>query len=83
MIRGNAIAIVERRPLFFDLDAGTENWTSMRIAQLRFDAAPGAWTLHWADRNGRWHLYDDVDPSPDVGPILREIEDDPTGIFWG
>jgi len=22
-------------------------------------------------------------PAPDVGPLLAEIADDPTGIFWG
>jgi hypothetical protein len=36
-----------------------------------------------ADRNSRWFLYDDVAPSRDVGPLLAEIDEDPTGIFWG
>ncbi len=35
-----------------------------------------------ADRNGRWHRYDDLEPGP-VGKVLNEIEADPTCIFWG
>jgi hypothetical protein len=27
--------------------------------------------------------YDVIAPSTDVGVLLREIEDDPTSIFWG
>ena len=55
----------------------------MKIAQLRYDPGSSAWSLCCCDRNGRWFLYDDVGPAPDVGPLLAEIADDPTCIFWG
>lgn len=47
-------------------------------AQLRYDPASHDWTLYWADRNSRWHRYDDIDPD-----LLNEINDDPTCVFWG
>jgi len=78
--RGSAITIVERRPPFSALVG--PDWTTMKIAQLRFDQTTGDWTLYAADRNERWFLHD-VDPARDVGPLLAEIGDDPTGIFWG
>ncbi len=31
----------------------------------------------------RWHLYDLLEPSPDVLVLLDEIDRDPTCIFWG
>jgi hypothetical protein len=40
-------------------------------------------TLHAADRRGRWFRYGDVGPAPHVAILLGEVEDDPTGIFWG
>ena len=80
-VRGKSITIVERRPPWSEL-IGPE-WTSMNIAQLRYDEQTGKWTLHAADRNSRWFLYDNVGPVPDVGPLLAEISDDPTCIFWG
>jgi hypothetical protein len=41
------------------------------------------WTLYWSDHNVRWHRYDLVDPKPDIGVLLDEIDRDPTGIFCG
>lgn len=54
----------------------------MPIAQLRFDPASARWTLFWADRNDRGHLYDLIEPGT-AGQLLGEIENDPTCIFWG
>lgn len=51
-------------------------------AQLRYDPASHDWTLYWADRNSRWHRYDDIDPGT-TDQLLNEINDDPTCIFWG
>ena len=80
-VRGNSITIVERRPPWSELVG--PDWTSMKIAQLRYDERSRSWSLYAADRNERWFLYNDVDPAPDVGPLLAEIGEDPTGIFWG
>ena len=80
-IRGNSITIVERRPPWSELVG--PDWTSMKIAQLRYDDRSRTWLLYAADRNDRWFLYDDVAPARDVGPLLAEIGDDPSGIFWG
>jgi hypothetical protein len=80
-VRGDAITIVERRPPW-RADFGPE-WSSMKIAQLRFDAGARVWTLWWPDRNGRWNLYPDVDPTPDMEELLHEVDADPTSIFWG
>ncbi|MGH9013792.1 MAG: DUF3024 domain-containing protein [Acidimicrobiia bacterium] len=38
--------------------------------------------LYWADRSGRWHLYDFIEAGT-VDELLAEIDDDPTCIFWG
>ena len=42
-----------------------------------------AWTLYWADRNSRWHRYDDLDTDRPAQALIDEIEADPTCIFWG
>ena len=54
----------------------------MRVVKLRYTASTHDWSLYWADRNGRWHPYDDLPPGR-IEHVLREIETDPTGIFWG
>lgn len=55
----------------------------MPIAQFRYDVGSDRWTLYWPDRNSRWHLDDNVDPSPDIATLLAEVDRDPTGIYWG
>ena len=50
---------------------------------MRFDPATRLWTLYWPDRNTRWHVYEDAEPTDDVEWLLREIDLDPSGIFWG
>lgn len=80
-VRGNAITIVERRPPWL-AELGPD-WTSMKIAQLRYDPDDRAWTLYCRNRNERWFLHLDTEPSRDVSPLLAEIDADPTGIFWG
>ncbi len=79
-IRGGSITIVERRPPWSAL-VGPE-WTSMKIAQLRYDERSRTWALYASDRNERWFLHD-TEPAPDVVPLLAEIAEDSTGIFWG
>ena len=79
--RGNSITISERRPPW-RVDLGPE-WTESKVAQLRYDSAEGSWSLYCPDRHERWFLYDDVAPASSVVPLLTEIDEDPTGIFWG
>lgn len=80
--RGNFIAIAEHRPPSNPELMGNE-WTSTKVAQLRYDASDGEWSPYCCDRNGRWWLYDDIGPRPSVDPLLAEIDADPAGIFWG
>jgi Protein of unknown function (DUF3024) len=76
-VRGNSITIIER-PAPWN-DSGGPNWTSLKIAQLRYDDRRGRWTLYACDRNERWFAYDDAAPAAEVGPLLVETADDPTG----
>ena len=58
-------------------------WTRFPIARLRYTQATKMWTLYWRDRNLRFHRYNQLEPSPDIGHLLREIDRDPIAIFWG
>jgi Protein of unknown function (DUF3024) len=79
-VRGNSVTISDCRPPW---DGSPGEWTRMRVAQLRFDPTTQRWTLHWADRNSRWHPYDDLAPTTNLDRVLAEIDRDPTCIFFG
>jgi hypothetical protein len=79
--RGNAITIFECRPPWAEW-VGPE-WTRAKVARLRHEEATGTWSLHWPDRNERWQPCWDIEPAATVDPLLRAVDEDPTGIFWG
>jgi hypothetical protein len=80
-VHGDSITLTERRPIFRALP--DEEWSKLRIAQLRFDPKATTWALYSADRNERWHRYDDLGPTLSLDALLDEIDRGPTGIFWG
>ena len=77
--RGKNVSIHERRPPW---RGGPGEWTSMPIAQLRYEG-DGTWTLYFGDRYGKWTMYFDLDPKQPVDVIIHELEEDPTCVFWG
>jgi Protein of unknown function (DUF3024) len=77
--RGKSVSIHERRPVW---KGAPGEWTSMPIAQLRYDG-DGEWTLYFGDSNGKWVMYFDLDPKQPVDVIIDELEEDPTSVFWG
>jgi len=79
-IKGNTISIFENRAPW---RKEITEWTSMPVAQMKYDEKTGEWTLFCADRNDKWHKYLNLKPTKDIDAVLAEIDRDPTGIFWG
>ena len=79
-VRGDSVTISDCRPLW---RGEPGEWTRMKIAQLRYDPSTARWALYWADRNSRWHRYDDLEPTTDLDEVIAEIDEDPTCIFFG
>jgi hypothetical protein len=78
-VRGKSVTIFDCRPPWHP---SLTEWSRVPVAQLRYDPGAEHWTLYWADRNSRWHLYDLIEPGT-VTALLAEIEDDPISILWG
>lgn len=78
-VRGNHVTLIESRPY----DDDPSQWSELKVAQFRYDPDENDWHLYGADRNDRWHIYLDVKSSKDIEVLLREVDNDPTGIFWG
>jgi len=78
-VRGNSVTIYESRPMFNDQSRKVDTV----VAQFRYDPKDSTWALYYADRNSKWHLYVDADPSSNLDDLLAEVEEDPTYILWG
>ena len=77
--RGNSVTLFEERPAFRREGVRVD----IVVAQFRYERETRLWRLYCADRNSRWHEYFDTDPTHDFDALLAEVDDDPTGIFWG
>jgi hypothetical protein len=51
-------------------------------AQFRYDPDREVWVLYWADRNLRWRLYDDAQPTAELADLIMEVHVDPAGVFF-
>ena len=79
-VRGRHVTICETRAPW----DGEGEWTHQPLAQLRYVPDDERWTLHWADRNSRWHEYREGNIfTGSASELLAEIDEDPTCIFWG
>jgi hypothetical protein len=77
--RGNAIVLYERRPYWRD----PEQHTEMAVARFVYNPEDATWRLQCADRNNRWHLFEDFSGVKNFEILLEEVDADHTGIFWG
>ena len=75
---GNSVTLSEERPKWND----PTKWISSKVAQFRYQPGTGTWVLFCRDQNGRWHEYF-LPADADLGVLLKEVDRDPTGIFWG
>ena len=78
-IRGNDVVLFEKRPFFRQ----PKRWIESPVAKFRYNKSATLWTLQWPDRNTKWHDYEHIDAAEDFEALLLEVDQDPTGIFWG
>ena len=77
--KGNEVVLFEERPAFQPPD----EWREMAVAKFKYVATQGQWRLYCQHRDLRWHEYEALPAATNFGRLLDEVDDDPTGIFWG
>lgn len=81
-VEDRGMTILECRPPW-DPERMGSAWTRAPIARLRYIKSRKEWQLHYSDSNDRFHRYEWLAPSSDVGDLIQEIDRDPYAIFWG
>ncbi len=74
-----AVELFEERPAF----RNPSEWSRHPVAKFRFVATRRLWALYCVHRDLKWHSYQPLPQAGDFEILLREVERDPTGIFWG
>jgi len=75
----NAVLLQAERPGFMN----PGSWSTVPVAKLRYSEARSTWSLYWSDTNGRWHRLSNVPMAADIRTLLKAIEADEAGVFWG
>jgi DUF3024 family protein len=78
-IKEAEVTLIKTKPDSRDLS----KWPESPVAKFRFDHDNKKWQLYSIDKDNKWHLYDLIQPSTDFDDLLKELDRDPTGIFWG
>ena len=53
------------------------------MAKLKFVRTTGEWRLLWMRSDLKWHAYEPVTSSSDLEELVREVDNDPFGCFFG
>lgn len=76
---GNSIILFESR---LRLKAPNE-WIECPVAKFTYVQTTKSWKLLVQDRNLRWRGYENFPESPSLSALCKEVDEDPTNIFWG
>jgi hypothetical protein len=79
VVNGHDVTIFERRPRW----DGTPGHTEAGIAKLKFTRSTAQWRLLWMRRDMKWHAYDTRSASGDLSTLVREVDEDEYGCFFG
>ena len=73
------VVLFEERPRF----QRPKEWHEEAVAKFRYVAAHREWRLYCQYSDLKWHEYEPRFAAPDFETLLTEVDQDPTGIFWG
>ena len=60
-----------------------EGWLRCPVARFCYSPDLNQWVLYSIDRQLRWHIYQNIKPSLNLNHLIKALDEDPTGIFWG
>lgn len=78
-VEGTAVVLYESRPSLMK----PEVWQELPVAKFRFNKSREMWQLYCMFRDLKWRAYEPLRESRDLAELVREVQSDPTGIFWG
>lgn len=78
-IEGHSVIIRESRPDWGD----PTNWIEMDVAKLRYVPKSNEWKLYWKRASGKWWLYEPRTRSRTLSAMIKEIDADEHGCFFG
>jgi Protein of unknown function (DUF3024) len=77
--RHHEVLVQEARPDWHN----SSEWIESDIAKLRYVRASDEWRLYWKRASGKWWLYEPHSSSRSLYSMIKEIDIDSDGCFFG
>lgn len=81
-VEDRSVTVLECRPPWDPAQMGRA-WIRVPIGRLRYVKSRKEWQLYYSDSNDRFHRYEGLATSSNIGDLIQEIDRDPYAIFWG
>ena len=78
-IGASDVVLFEERPRF----NRPKEWGEENVAKFRYVASRREWWLYCQYSDLKWHEYRPRFAAARFQTLLQEVDEDPTGIFWG
>jgi DUF3024 family protein len=78
-IAGHDVVLFEERPAF----RAPHEWHESPVAKFTYVRTRRVWRLFCKHSDLRWHTYQRLPTAGEFDILLREVDKDPTHIFWG
>jgi len=78
-IKDYEVIIYEERPRWND----PQEWLNSPIAKFKHIRKDKIWKLYWMRQDMKWHTYFGLNSSKDLEDLVKEVDNDPHGAFWG
>ena len=70
--------------LFEIRSSNASTWTGNPVARFLFNDGTKKWDIRYFDSNQKsCPEYMDVDSNTNLDDLSKEVDRDPTGVFWG
>lgn len=76
-INENYVTLFEIRPL------NVSTWIGNPVVRFLFNDDTKKWDMHYFDSEQECWPYINVDSNANLDELLKEVDRDPTGVFWG
>lgn len=78
-VKGHDVTVYEERPRWNNPQA----WSSTGIAKFKYIRTYNVWKLYWMRSDMKWHLYEPSRGSRTLEALVKEVDTDPHGAFFG
>lgn len=81
VVDGSTVTLIEAR----HTHAQPGTWVQRPIARFLFTAETACWTLYSPHSRAKdaWQIYPDAKPVKAIDTLLKVVDEDPHGLFWG